>query len=157
MYFYRSAVAVVFSVTALLKFVAIARHERLLQTLDPLLGVNLGSVAIVAALAELLLAIYVLYGSNLRSVLIAIHLFSVVLLLYRFGVGLSGRAPCPCLGGGVSWWPWLDKHQSNVTLGLALWFWLTSLICLARNTVKEKTDEHPLQIASDYESGKPSS
>lgn len=142
---YRGAVALILFATALLKFIAVARHERLLQAPDPLLGVGLAYVAVAAGLLELALAAFVLGSNRPKAVLVTTHSFSTMLLLYRFAAVTTGQTPCPCLGGGVAWWPWLDQNQTSVTLGVALWLWLTSLVLLKSYADQQrKSDEHLL-------------
>jgi hypothetical protein len=130
MWFYRSAVASVLGVTALFKFVAVARGERLLEGVDPVFGLSMNRLAIAAGIIELLLVIFILASTRPQSVLAAVQVFAICLLGYRFAAAFSGRMPCPCLGGGVSWWPWLALHQNEVTLSIALWLWMSSLILL---------------------------
>lgn len=130
MWFYRSAVALVFSVTALFKFIAVARKERLLEAADPVFGISMTRLAVAAGIIEFLLVIYILASTRPQLVLAVIQVFAICLLGYRFAAAFSGQLPCPCLGGGVSWWPWLAQHQSEITLSIALWLWMSTLILL---------------------------
>jgi len=127
---YRRAVALVLSATALLKFVAILRHERLLEQTDPLTRMPMSQLTLAAALIEVFLAVFVLTYKRSDLVLIAIHVCAWGFVGYHGAMIASGNLFCPCLGGGVSWWPWLGLHQTEASMAMALWLWISTFVLL---------------------------
>ena len=127
---YRRAVALVLALTAIAKFISLARHDRLLGQNDALFGIPLFGLVLLVALVEVLLVLVLLTGADAQSMLWLIHGFASVLIGYRLSGWALGQSMCPCLGGGTAWWPWLDAHQSQVTLTIALWLWMSSIVLL---------------------------
>jgi hypothetical protein len=127
---YRGAVAFILSVTALLKFLAVARHERVLAEADPITGMPMAQLAIVAAVMEILLAVFVVFCNRPKWVLIAVHVVALGFVGYHVAMTATGNFICPCLGGGVSWWPWLGRHQDEASTAIALWLWMSTSVLL---------------------------
>src|SRR5256885_15156299 len=87
---YRGAVALVLSVTALFKFIAVARHERLLLEPDALTGMPMFWLAVAAGVLEIVVAVFVLSCPRPKPVLVVVHLCALGFVGYHAAVTATG-------------------------------------------------------------------
>jgi hypothetical protein len=114
----------------LLKIVGLGSKAPLLQTNDPIVPISRSVLAEAAIAGELVVLGIVLLAPGARAI-IAAMLLGMIFLAYK-GALLVARphAPCPCLGNPEAWWPWLARHDSAVSSGMAFFLVVGGAITL---------------------------
>jgi hypothetical protein len=91
--------AAILLLTAGAKFIGSAGHEKILMERDPIIGVSVRNLILVAASAELAIAAVCFYSKDIWMPVTLIAWLSTNLLGYRVIRVLIGyKKPCSCLG-----------------------------------------------------------
>lgn len=102
------------------------------QRTDPVLGLPLGRLMVVAGLIECWFA-SALLAQVWRSVTKAWTMVLLALgwLTYQwFHAWSAAGGSCPCLGRATTWLPGLAQFEREVLLSLTLWFFLVGLVLI---------------------------
>jgi len=84
--------------TAAAKFVGSAGHEKILMERDPIIGISIKNLILIAAATELAIAIVCFYAKDIWMPVTLITWLSTNLLGYRVIRALIGyKKPCSCL------------------------------------------------------------
>ena len=114
--------------TAGMKFMAAGQPDRLLTQNDPLLGVTNRGLFIGVGSIETVVALLLVLPLRFAWKLCALGWLVAAFSFYRLAIHYSGiGAPCPCLGTGFSWWPWLERHRAEAALAAFVVLWTTAI------------------------------
>ena len=100
MLFYIKSSGLIFLLTGLAKIVSALGNERILDVVDPIIGIQFRWLFLICGAVELIVAgICFFCGKHNASLLVLLSL-SLGILQYRFGLWWIGyQKPCRCLGG----------------------------------------------------------
>jgi hypothetical protein len=91
--------AVILLITAGAKFMGSAGHKKILMERDPIIGISIRNLILVAASIELAVAVICFYTKEILMSAMLIAWLSTNLLGYRIILALiSYKKPCSCLG-----------------------------------------------------------
>jgi hypothetical protein len=91
--------AVILLLTAGAKFIGSAGHEKILMERDPIIGISIRNLILIAASTELAVAVVCFYDKEIWIPVTLIAWLSTNLLGYRIIRALIGyKKPCSCLG-----------------------------------------------------------
>lgn len=94
----------ILAISSILKLISISGRAVFLSLNDPVIGLKNREVLLSVGILELLLAIILVLGKQIRPKILLIAGFSWNLLLYRLGLAWVGEgSPCPCLGNPPGW------------------------------------------------------
>lgn len=128
--FYLVIVACLLLFAILLKIVGLGSKAPLLQTNDPVVPISRTVLAQAAIAGELVVLGIILLAPGARAV-IAAMLLGMIFLAYKSALLVARpQAPCPCLGNPEAWWPWLARHDSSVSSGMAFFMVVGGAIAL---------------------------
>jgi len=123
------------ALTGLAKVVSALGDSKFLTVVDPILGVQFGSLTLLVGLAEIAIAAYCFFGRRQTVSLALVAWMSTNFLAYRLGLWWIGwKKPCSCLGNltdALHISPQLADSIMKVVLaylligsyGLLLWGW----------------------------------
>jgi hypothetical protein len=87
------------ALTGFAKVVSALGDSKFLTVVDPILGVQFGSLTLLVGSAEIAIAGYCFFGSRQSLALTLVAWMSTNFLTYRFGLWWVGwKKPCSCLG-----------------------------------------------------------
>jgi len=102
--------AAILCITGLLKFISAFKGAPVNNVLNPVLGVNEGTILWVVALVELYTARMLVFGKDPLYRCIIFTLVILSFFVYRVSLYISMYAgPCKCLGTALDDWPWLKE------------------------------------------------
>jgi len=113
------ACAGILLVAAVAKLASLRSEKPILQTLNPFIPVANEQLYLGLALIELFVAHRIIFSpsSFTRSALLVWLAFCFS--IYRLGFLLGNiKEPCPCLGTGYEWWPWMARNLSSVSIAV---------------------------------------
>lgn len=129
-------------ITASAKLISAAGHVEVLNVIEPILGLTYRHLFIFAGIAELLLALYCLLGSDIWLQMHFVASLSTALIIYRLGLLIIHYPrPCTCLGtltDSLS----INPHDADVCMqillaylvltsyGWLIWHWRTKRIVI---------------------------
>ena len=95
---------------------------------DPVTGAPLWVVSSLGAAAEFCVASLIVFGP-LKSSAYSLLFLGSIFTAHGVLLAVYGVSRCPCLGSRFPW-QWLDVHETQVALSLALWMFFSSVFWL---------------------------
>jgi hypothetical protein len=124
---------------SLLKFASAATDGPSMLGLDFVTGLQNRWLAILAASFEFGVGLYCFLGPSLRTQILLVWWITLLFTAYRLGsLWSQGRTLCPCIGGVLTWWPWLQRHREVVATGLFFYLVATSVAGVVVLLLKDK-------------------
>jgi len=148
-------IVVILGLTGILKLWTAFTSAKILELSDPILLVSNRLVALILGAIELLIADYVFRSVNI-SIKLSVMLWLILCFaVYRLGWWLSDvPSPCPCLGTGYEWWPWLNTQLPIVStiifciLAAVVFLRLLAQVVVGQNTKIKTYDNTTNKIES---------
>jgi|CXWL01.1.fsa_nt_gi hypothetical protein len=98
-----------------LKVIASFQSDSILNLVDPILLIRNSYLYMGTGLLEIAVACVLSFGRNTEVKTALLCWIAGCFAAYRYGWHASGiHTPCPCLGTGFAWWPWLQAHLSTI-------------------------------------------
>ena len=96
---YSRTVAIILIITGLAKIAAVTGEGMIFNHLDPVFGIAISKLLVVAGIIELAIGIILCISKSMIVKAFLTAWLSALLLLYRMGLWMIGwRSPCSCLG-----------------------------------------------------------
>lgn len=131
--------AVLLGFTGVLKLAAAHTEDRILLQPDALLNVRNRTIFVSVGAIEIAVCIILLCPVRVALKLTLLAWLVGAFTIYRLAAWAGGLGPpCPCLGTGFRWWPWLSRHHTGAAMGAYVVLCVATLVFasvyLRRNT-----------------------
>ncbi len=108
-------IAVLLVVTGAAKIFTAHGEADILSEIDPILMIPFRQLLLAAGIAEVMLALYLWIGNNIRRSGAVLLCVALQLAFYRLGLFLIGyRKPCHCLGEVTQWLGITDRTADSM-------------------------------------------
>lgn len=102
--------------TAGLKLTSVVWSAPILDIRDRLLPISGRVLLLLVATIEIIVAAYLLLGTNVQRQHIALSWLATCFLTYRIAHWFwKTDQPCKCLGAAFDWFPWLNHHGELIS------------------------------------------
>lgn len=128
------------AVTGILKIASAFGSDRIMTLSDPILRLNNQVLYLSVGCIEIMLAAYLIFSTNAYLKVLSLVWLLLCFAAYRVGWVLADVGePCPCLGTGFTWWPWLGTHIKTLSTAAFIAFAAVTLLrALAQIKPKQK-------------------
>lgn len=117
------------AVTGILKIASAFGSDPIMTRADPILRLNNQSIYFAVGYIEIMLAAYLIFSKNAYLKVLSLIWLLLCFAAYRVGWALTDVGePCPCLGTGFTWWPWLSAHLHTLSTAAFTAFAALSLL-----------------------------
>ncbi|HTI69415.1 MAG TPA: hypothetical protein VMF06_05590 [Candidatus Limnocylindria bacterium] len=133
-HFFLVSSGVLLGLTGAIKLISTISPAKLLATPDAVFYLPRWELLAAAGIVEVAVAAYIFVGRQGMLKVQMIAWLAGILSIYRLGMlWVESPVPCSCLGNATDWFPFLAPYENPAMIGLLIYLFSGSLLCLIGN------------------------